>query len=92
MDANTAAPIEITTGATPQASIIMLHGLGADGHDLASLAEQIELPIPVRFIFPHAPEMPVTLNGGMVMPSWYDITHPKLALGEDEAGIRASLV
>lgn len=63
------------TGPKPDASVIWLHGLGANGHDFAPIVPQLGLPADqvVRFIFPHAPEQPVTLNGGMRMPSWYDI-------------------
>lgn len=84
--------IETSTGPAPIASIIWLHGLGADGHDFEFIVNALDLPatLPVRFIFPHAPSMPVTINNGYVMPAWYDITHPDLALGEDETGIRAS--
>ena len=81
--------IEIETGANPVASIIWLHGLGADGHDFEPIVPELDLPKPVRFVFPHAPIRPVTLNGGMAMRAWYDI----IQLGggvEDEAGIRAS--
>ncbi len=68
-------PIEIETGAAVSASIIWLHGLGADGHDFESLVPELQLPknFSVRFIFPHAPYRPVTLNGGHVMRAWYDI-------------------
>lgn len=57
------------------ASVIWLHGLGADGHDFEPIVPQLNLPanLPIRFIFPHAPLMPVTLNGGYVMPAWFDI-------------------
>jgi len=85
-------PIEIETGANPQASVIVLHGLGASGDDFVPVCEQLELdPVgPVRHVLPHAPMRPVTINNGYVMPAWYDI----LALGghgtEDEAGLRAS--
>ncbi|HYG55054.1 MAG TPA: alpha/beta hydrolase-fold protein [Burkholderiales bacterium] len=81
--------IEIETGPNPQASIIWLHGLGADGHDFEPIVPELELPKPVRFVFPHAPIRPVTLNQGMRMRAWYDI----IQLGggrEDEEGIRAS--
>jgi len=81
--------IEIETGANPVASIIWLHGLGADGHDFEPIVPELDLPKPVRFVFPHAPIQPVTLNGGMPMRAWYDI----IQLGggaEDEVGIRAS--
>jgi len=83
--------IEIETGATPRAAVIWLHGLGADGHDFEPIVPELGLPasMPVRFIFPNAPQRPVTINNGMRMRAWYDI----LQMGggpEDEAGIRAS--
>lgn len=86
------SPLEISTCAQPENSIIWLHGLGADGHDFVPIVEQLEQAqtMPLRFVFPHAPMLPVTINAGYVMPAWYDITHPSLELGEDEAGIRAS--
>jgi phospholipase/carboxylesterase len=67
--------IEIATGDSPEFAVIWLHGLGADGHDFAPIVPELGLPETpaVRFIFPHAPEMPVTCNGGYVMPAWYDI-------------------
>jgi phospholipase/carboxylesterase len=62
------------------ASVIWLHGLGADGHDFAPLVPELQLPdsLPVRFIFPHAPQIPVTINGGYLMPAWYDILEMNL--------------
>jgi phospholipase/carboxylesterase len=62
-------------GASPKASIIWLHGLGSDGHDFAGIVPELHLPddLGVRFVFPHAPSMPVTINNGFVMPAWYDI-------------------
>ncbi len=71
--------------------MIWLHGLGADGHDFAPIVPELGLPENhgVRFVFPHAPRIPVTLNGGLVMPAWYDITSLDLR-GQDEAGIRKS--
>jgi phospholipase/carboxylesterase len=81
--------LEIDTGPHPQASVIWLHGLGADGHDFEPIVPELGLRKPVRFVFPHAPVRPVTLNQGMRMRAWYDI----LQLGggpEDEPGIRAS--
>jgi len=85
--------IEIETAPQPTASIIILHGLGADGNDFVPVASELDLrPVgPVRFVFPHAPTRPVTINGGYVMRAWYDI----LGLGpqkqrEDEAGLRQS--
>lgn len=82
--------LHIENAPQPNASIIWLHGLGADGYDFAPVAQELNLPIPVRFIFPHAPRRPVTLNNGHVMPAWYDIAHPDLASHQDGAGIRAS--
>ena len=81
--------IEIESGDQPKASIIWLHGLGADGKDFAPLADQIELPVAVRYIFPHAPMMPVSINGGYVMRAWYDISDAAIRR-EDEAGVRAA--
>ncbi len=81
--------IEIETTPNPQASVIWMHGLGADGNDFAPLADEIELPIAVRYIFPHAPMMPVSINGGYVMRAWYDISDAAIRR-EDEAGVRAS--
>jgi phospholipase/carboxylesterase len=86
--------LERQTGEQPTASIIVLHGLGADGNDFVPLAQELDLSAigPVRYVFPHAPTRPVTINNGMVMRAWYDI----LSLGtsvdrrEDEAGLRAS--
>ena len=82
--------IEISAGEVPDASIIWLHGLGADGSDFVPVAEQLALPAPVRYVFPHAPVMPVTCNGGYIMPAWYDIYTMDIAGNQDEAGIRAS--
>jgi phospholipase/carboxylesterase len=73
------------------ASVIWLHGLGADGHDFEPIVPELGLgDAPVRFIFPHAPERPVTINMGYVMRAWYDITAPDLSQGQDEAGTRES--
>ena len=90
--------ITLEIGKQPQHSIIWLHGLGADGEDFVPIAEDINLPLAVRYIFPHAPMLPVTINGGFVMRAWYDIagTGPSTELmtgmdaQQDEAGIRAS--
>ena len=84
--------IEIETGPAPKASIIVLHGLGADGNDFVPFAQELRLQSvgPVRFIFPHAPTRPVTLNGGYVMRAWYDILGTDLVRREDEAGLRES--
>ena len=83
--------IELATGSLPTASVIWLHGLGADGHDFEPIVPELRLPpaLQVRFIFPHAPVRPVTLNNGMRMRAWYD--NLRLDGGaEDAAGIRAS--
>ncbi|WP_068546112.1 alpha/beta hydrolase [Thalassotalea crassostreae] len=67
--------VEVETHSNPVASVIWLHGLGADGHDFEPIVPVLNLPanLPVRFVFPHSPKIPVTINGGMVMPAWYDI-------------------
>jgi phospholipase/carboxylesterase len=81
--------VEIETGSDPEAAVIWLHGLGADGHDFEPMVPELSLPRPVRFVFPHAPVRPVTINQGMRMRAWYDIF--QFGGGpEDEAGIRAS--
>jgi phospholipase/carboxylesterase len=81
--------VEIETGPDPQAAVIWLHGLGADGHDFEPIVPELELAQPVRFVFPHAPMRPVTINNGMRMRAWYDIF--QFGGGpEDDAGIRAS--
>lgn len=79
-------------GDQPVATIVIMHGLGADGHDFVPIAEQLDLSSvgPVRFLFPFAPTLPVTINGGMVMPAWYDILVADLVRVEDEAGLRQS--
>jgi len=84
--------IELETGPRPAASVIWLHGLGADGHDFEPIVPELDLPPTpaVRFVFPHAPTMPVAINGGMVMRAWYDVYGLDGARREDEAGIRAS--
>ena len=84
--------IDLETAPSPAASIIMLHGLGADGNDFVPFVEEIDLRAvgPVRWLFPHAPMRPVTINGGYVMRAWYDILGTDLARREDEAGLRAA--
>ena len=84
--------IQIETAASPTAAVIWLHGLGADGNDFAGLVPELDLSRcpPIRFIFPHAPSIPVTINGGYVMPAWYDIRGTDMISRQDEAGIRAS--
>lgn len=81
-------PIELLAGSA-NASIILLHGLGANGFDLVPIAQALNLPN-VRFILPHAPHRPVTINGGNIMPAWYDISHADLSLEQDEAGFAHS--
>jgi phospholipase/carboxylesterase len=81
--------IEIETGPNPAATVIWLHGLGADGHDFEPIVPELQLAKPVRFVFPHAPIRPVTINQGMRMRAWYDIF--QFGGGpEDDAGVRAS--
>jgi phospholipase/carboxylesterase len=81
--------IQIETGPRPEAAVIWLHGLGADGHDFEPIVPELELAKPVRFVFPHAPVRPVTINNGMRMRAWYDIY--QFGGGrEDEQGLRAS--
>ena len=84
--------IQIETTPNPGTAVIWLHGLGADGNDFAALVPELDLSgCPgIRFIFPHAPSMPVTVNGGYVMPAWYDIRGVDLLSQQDEAGIRTS--
>ena len=82
--------ITLETGDSPQHSIVWLHGLGADGEDFVPVAEQMQLPVAVRYIFPHAPMQPVTINGGYVMRAWYDIIGTDIGSQQDEAGIRDS--
>jgi phospholipase/carboxylesterase len=85
--------IEIETAPQPRATIIVLHGLGADGNDFVPVASELQLQAvgPVRFVFPHAPVMPVTINNGYRMRAWYDILGTELVRREDEAGLRKSL-
>ena len=71
-------------------SIIWLHGLGADGNDFAPLVPHLQLPVPVRFVFPNAPQIPVTVNGGVRMPAWYDILSMSIEREVDEQQLRAS--
>jgi len=84
--------IEVETGPHPTASMIVLHGLGADGNDFVPVAQELDLRDigSVRFVFPHAPTMPVTINGGYVMRAWYDILGTDLVRREDERGLRQS--
>ena len=86
--------IELHPGAEPAATVIILHGLGADGTDFLPVADELKLAAvgPVRFLFPRAPVQPVTINGGMAMRAWYDILGADIARREDEAGLRATMV
>ncbi len=79
--------IVLDSGRQPQHSIIWLHGLGADGQDFVPVAGELDLPVAIRYIFPHAPQRPVTINGGFVMRAWYDIAHPGIDTQPDEEGI-----
>lgn len=84
--------IEVESAPNPTAAVIWLHGLGADGNDFVPIVNEIDLhdcPA-IRFVFPHAPTMPVTVNGGYVMRAWYDILGADIVRREDEAGLRKS--
>ena len=86
-------PLVIETGVhKPDASVIWLHGLGADGHDFEPIVPELRLDpgLNIRFVFPHAPMMPVTINQGFVMRAWYDISSADIGAEPDEKGIRAS--
>jgi len=85
-------PIEIETAPNPTATVVLMHGLGADGNDFVPIAGELDLSAvgPVRFVFPNAPVIPVTINGGYEMPAWYDIAVADLVAREDEAGLRRS--
>ena len=89
-------PIEIQTGVQADASIIWLHGLGADGHDFEFIVPLLKLEdLRVRFVFPHAPPRPVSINGGMIMRAWYDMRMTPAGIEQDAAHIaeaRAILV
>src|SRR4029078_10929694 len=84
--------IELETGARPEAAVIWMHGLGADGNDFVPIVEEMRLPssLSIRFIFPHAPVRPVTLNGGMPMRAWYDVYVSELGRRADLPGVRDS--
>ena len=86
--------VEVETGRNPTASVIWLHGLGADGHDFEPIVPELITPgeRALRFVFPHAPVRPVTLNNGYAMRAWYDIAALNRGAPQDEAGIRASQV
>lgn len=84
--------VEVTTGENPVGSVIWLHGLGADGHDFEPIVPELRLPadLPLRFVFPHAPVRPVTINGGMHMRAWYDIVSLDAEGRADAEGVRES--
>ena len=86
--------VETETGLLPESTVIVLHGLGADGNDFVPIAQELDLRSvgPVRFVFPHAPIIPVTINNGYRMRAWYDILGTDLVRREDEEGLRRSLV
>ena len=82
--------IEAQTGEQPVATVLILHGLGADGRDFVPVAEQLDLSSigPIRFLFPNAPVIPVSINGGYQMPAWYDILGADITARQDEKGMR----
>jgi phospholipase/carboxylesterase len=84
--------VELQTRPNPQHAVLWLHGLGADGYDFVPVVRELELAgaPAARYVFPHAPQIPVTINGGYVMRAWYDILEAELVRREDEARIRAS--
>jgi phospholipase/carboxylesterase len=84
--------VVVETGPNPSATVIWLHGLGADGHDFEAIVPELHLPasLPLRFVFPHAPVRPVTINGGMRMRAWYDIVSFDARGRADEAGVLES--
>lgn len=85
--------VEHETAHQPNASIIWLHGLGADGHDFEPIIPELDLSdqLRVRFVFPHAPSIPVSINGGYIMPAWYDIRNSDLGIEHDAPGIERSI-
>src|SRR5690554_8145086 len=82
--------VEIEPNQPATHAVIWLHGLGADGNDFAPLVPHLNPPVAVRFVFPHAPQLPVTINGGMRMPAWYDILSMSIEREVDETQLRAS--
>ena len=83
--------LEIESAPSPTGAVIWLHGLGADGYDFVDIVPMLGLKaIPTRFVFPHAPMRPVTINGGAVMRAWYDVRGDAGVRREDEAGVRES--
>ena len=92
MQNNILPRLEMESAPNPTAAVILLHGLGADGHDFAGLASELDLTgcQAIRFVFPHAPAIPVTVNAGYVMPAWYDIKGTDLVSDQDAMGIQRS--
>jgi phospholipase/carboxylesterase len=84
--------LEIETAPNPDAAVVWMHGLGADGHDFEPIVPELRLPATtrIRFVFPHAPLRPVTINQGHVMRAWYDVRALAGVRREDEAGVRQS--
>lgn len=84
--------VEVNPRQKPDAAVIWLHGLGADGHDFAAIVPQLGLPenSAVRFLFPHSPSIPVTVNGGLIMPAWYDILDMSIERKVDLIHLNAS--
>ena len=83
--------VTLEPAASAQASVILLHGLGADGRDFVPIVDELDLPVPVRFVFPHAPLRPVTVNAGYVMRAWYDIKAFTPEGRADAAGLEESV-
>jgi phospholipase/carboxylesterase len=92
MSSNLLDCVELETGHNPDAAVLWLHGLGADGHDFEPIVSEMRLPTSpaIRFVFPHAPVRPVTLNNGMAMRAWYDINNANLNDRADMTGVRQS--
>jgi phospholipase/carboxylesterase len=92
MTADLLPAIELETGPNPAAAVIWLHGLGADGNDFVPIVGEMGLPasLPIRFVFPHAPVRPVTLNNGFRMRAWYDLSAGDITNRADVAGVRES--
>ncbi len=92
MSAELLPSVELETGANPDAAVIWLHGLGADGNDFVPIVGEMRLPaaLSIRFVFPHAPVRPVTLNNGFRMRAWYDIVPGDMTARADVAGVSAS--
>jgi len=89
MSLHTLPHLTVETNPAPQTAVIWLHGLGADGRDFEPIVSQLRLPgnLAIRFIFPHAPSIPVTLNNGYIMPAWYDIKQTDLGIEHDRKGV-----